>query len=222
MDLSLELFEAIKTNDTAKAKELLMGNPALASARMDSGLSALLFATYYGRKQIVELLLASGAPLNLFEASAVGKLERVAEILNEQPELANAYAPDGFTPLGLASFFGHTDVARLLLARGAQANLASDNAQRVMPLHSAVAARHLAIAEALLAHGAEVNARQEGGFTPLQEAAQNGQLEMAQLLLKHGAEVNAPKEDGQTALALAEQYGHQDVADLLRRHGATK
>jgi ankyrin repeat protein len=220
MDRSLELFESIKANDAAKTRELLSLDPTLANARMDSGLTAVLLAVYYGRKEIVELLLASGARLNLFEASATGKLDRVEEILNEQPDLVNEYAPDGFTPLGLASFFGHTEVVRLLLARRAQVNIASNNPQRVMPLHSAVAARHFAIAQALLEHGAEVNAKQQEGFTPLHEAAQNGQLEMVQLLLQHGADVDAPKDDGQTALAIAEQHGRQDVADLLRQHGA--
>ena len=222
IDTSSEIFEAIKANDAAKAQELLVRDPALANARMDSGLSAVLLAAYYGRQEIVELLLASGARLNLFEASAVGKLDRVAEILNDQPDLVNDYASDGFTPLGLASFFGHAGVVKLLLERDAKVNIASNNAQHVMPLHSAVAARHLEIAEALLEHGADANAKQQDGITPLQEAAQNGQVEMARLLLKHGADVNARKDDGQTALAMADQHGRQDVADLLRRHGAIR
>lgn len=215
-----ELFEAIKGNDTPKAQELLSLDPALANARMEDGMSAVLLAAYYGRKELVALLVASGARLSLFEASAAGELTRVAEILDERPDLVNAHAPDGFTPLGLASFFGHTEIVKLLMAQGARVNLASDNAQHVMPLHSAVAARHLAIAQALLEHGAEVNSKQQEGFTPLHEAAQNGQLEMVELLLQYGADVDLPKDDGRTALAIAEQFRRQEVADLLRRHRA--
>jgi len=57
-------------------------------------------------------------------------------------------------------------------------NSPSRNAQRVMPLHSAAAGRHLTIMQALLAHGADPNARQADDFTPLHAAAQNGQIEM--------------------------------------------
>lgn len=220
MDGSQELYDSIKANDAGKAAEVLSRDPALANAKLQGDLSAILLAAYYGRQEIVDLLLASGAQLNIFEASAVGRTDRVVEILDRQPSLANEYAPDGFTPLGLASFFGHVEIVKLLLLRGGQVNTASNNSQRVMPLHSAVASRHLAIAQALLEHKADVNARQQDGFTPLHEAAQNGQLEMVELLLRHGAAVDVPKDDGQTALALAEQYGHQEVVDLLRRHGA--
>lgn len=217
---SQELYDSIKANDAGKAAEVLSRDPALANAKLQGDLSAVLLAAYYGRQEIVDLLLESGAQLNIFEASAVGRTDRVVEILDRQPSLANEYAPDGFTPLGLASFFGHVEIVKLLLLRGAQVNTASNNSQRVMPLHSAVASRQLAIAQALLEHKADVNARQQDGFTPLHEAAQNGQLEMVELLLRHGAAVDVPKDDGQTALALAEQYGHQEVVDLLRRHGA--
>jgi ankyrin repeat protein len=59
---------------------------------------------------------------------------------------------------------------------------------KVTPLHSAAAARQVAIARLLIAHGANVNAAQaESGFTPLYEAAANGDLEFATLLLEHGA-----------------------------------
>src|SRR5439155_4037813 len=53
---------------------------------------------------------------------------------------ANAWAEDGFQPLGLASFFGHVDTARVLVEGGADVNSASRNDFKVMPLHSACAA----------------------------------------------------------------------------------
>ena len=61
------------------------------------------------------------------------------ELLDEDPSLANAWAEDGFQPLGLASFFGHVEAARLLVERGAEVNSASRNDFKVMPLHSAAA-----------------------------------------------------------------------------------
>jgi ankyrin repeat protein len=137
-----------------------------------------------------------------------------------QPELINAYAPDGFQPIGLAAFFGHQPVVELLLRVGAEADAPSKNPMRVRPLHSAIANRRTAIAKLLIEHGADVNSTQADDFTPLHEAAQNGLVDIAQLLLDRGANVNAKLANGQTPLALAIESKHDDVADLLQRYGA--
>ncbi len=116
------------------------------------------------------MLLASGYALDVFEAAALGRLPELRRPLRAQHELVDGWSSDGFTPLMLASCFGRLEVVRFLVEQGAEVNAASRNAMRVMPLHSAAAGRHVAVAEALLIHGAQVNARQEGGFTPLHAA----------------------------------------------------
>jgi ankyrin repeat protein len=67
---------------------------------------------------------------------------------------------------------------------------------KVQPLHSAVAARSREIVAALLVAGADPNARQEGGFTPLMAAEQHEDADLVRLLLDHGAEeaATAPTE----------------------------
>lgn len=220
MRATQEMIDAIKAGDVERVKALLESDLALVNARDESGNSAILLAVYYGRKNIVEAVLARDPELNIFEAAAAGHIDRVVALTEDDPGRVNAFAHDGFTPLGLAAFFGHKDVVEYLLEQGAEVNVASRNKMKVMPLHSAVASRHLGIAEALLTHGADVNAAQQDGFTPLHEAAQNGQEEMVALLLAHAANVDAKKDDGQTPLAIALAEGHDVVADLLRRHGA--
>src|SRR5207302_4805426 len=84
-------------------------------------------------------LLAGDPVLDVFEAAALGRTKRLRELLDKDPSLANAWAGDGFQPLGLASFFGHTDAVRVLVERGAEVNSASRNRMKVMPLHSAAA-----------------------------------------------------------------------------------
>ena len=103
-----------------------------------------------------------------------------------------------------------------------EVNAASKNRMRVMPLHSAVAGRHIGVTRSLLDAGAHVNAKQADGFTPLHEAVQNGQAEMVELLLAHGANINLEQDDGKTPLAAALEAGHAEVADLLRQYGATQ
>ena len=155
-------------------------------------MSELLQAVYRGDQARVDELLAAGPELDVFEAAAVGRVDRLRTLLDEDATLANAWAEDGFQPLGLASFFGHADAARLLVDRGAEVNSASRNDLKVMPLHSAVAEKdpeiRYEIAKLLLEHGADPNARQQDDFTPLMAADQQGDQRLRALLVEHGAE----------------------------------
>jgi uncharacterized protein len=112
-------------------------------------------------------------------------------LLDQDPSLANAWADDGFQPLGLASFFGHVDAARVLVERGAEVNSASRNEMKVMPLHSAAATpdpeSRFELVKLLLQHGADPNARQQDEFTPLMAADQHRDERLAELLIRHSA-----------------------------------
>ena len=154
-------------------------------------MAELLEAVYRGDQARVEELLAADPELDFFEAAAVGRTDRLRDLLDGDPALANAWAEDGFQPLGLASFFGHVEAARLLVERGAEVNSASRNPMKVMPLHSAAAAQdpgvRYEIAKLLLEAGADPNARQQDDYTPLMAADQHGDLRLRELLVEHGA-----------------------------------
>lgn len=214
-DAATLLFAAIHTNNLEGVKLLVQAEPELLTAVSPSGLSPVLFAAYYHRPDILRHLIEAGAPLNIFEAAAAGEGERVRELLDENPLLVNAVSPDGFTPLGLAAFFGREEVASELLAQGADVNAVSENAMQVQPLHSAVAGNHAQLAEALVEAGANVNATQHGGFTPLMGAAQNGNAALVAFLLERGANMAARTEDGRDAYALAAEENHESVLKLL-------
>lgn len=213
------LFQAVKQGDRSAVAAILDRDPGLLEVHDPDGLSVLLVATYYGRKEIVGDLLGRRPRVTIFEAAAAGVLGRVRQALDGDPSLATAFSPDGYTALGLASFFGHLEVVNLLLGRGAEVNVASRNEMGVMPLHSAAAARHLAIAEVLIENGADVNTASTGGSTALHRAAENGQLPLVRLLLERGAVPDAADDEGVTARQLARKGNHIEVADLLRRRG---
>jgi ankyrin repeat protein len=217
MQATEPFFEAVKSGDPRVVAELLDQDPGLVNARDQDGASPVLMAVYYNQPKVAELLVARGAPLDLFEAAATGQLERVRALVEAHPSTVNAYAPDGFQPLGLAAFFGHPQVAFYLLEHGAQVDSPSKNPQKVRPLHSAVAAGQLEIARALVERGADVNAVQQNSFTPLHGAAQNGQIEMVQLLIEHGANRAAQTADGKTAMDFAREGGHEDVVTRLKK-----
>jgi ankyrin repeat protein len=186
--------------------------------------SPILQALYEGRTTDAEALLAEGPELDVFEAAAVGRAERVRELLEADPALARAWSPDGFQTLHLAAFFGHAEAAELLLERGADpATLSRHEFVKVTPLHSAVAregTEDLRTVEILLRHGAPVNAGAEGGGTPLHSAAANGNAAIVRVLVQHGADPTVTTDDGKTPLDLARENGHADVVEIAASDGS--
>jgi uncharacterized protein len=156
-------------------------------------MSDILQAIYRGDRAEAERL-AEGRELTVFEASALGRTERVRELVDADPTLVNAYGDDGFHPVGLASFFGHVDTARLLYERGADANQIARNEHiQTAAIHAAAAAEgkdegtRYELVRLALEHGADPNLQQGGGFRAIDAARQNGDERVEQLLREHGA-----------------------------------
>jgi ankyrin repeat protein len=209
------LVRAVTDGDIDRVEQLIGEDPMLAGSRDRKGISAVVHARYRDAEEILGVLLAAGPELDVFEAAAVGDGERVRELLNGKPELIRAFSPDGFTPLHLAAFFGHADVASDLVRRGADLRAVARNAMAVTPLHSAAAAGRSEVAKILVDAGAPVNDRQAGGWTPLHSAAQNGDTELVGLLLARGADPSVSNDAGKTPGDLASEHGHEDVLALL-------
>ena len=213
-----DLFALIETGDEDAVRDLVDGRPVLAETRNEEGRSPVLHALYTGHGELVETLLDANPALDVFDAAAVGRTRGLEALLSGEPELARARAGDGFTPLHLASFFGHEAAAALLLERGADANAVARNSElQVAPLHSAAAGAHPKLVTLLLEHGADPNARQGGGFTPLHAAAQNGDRESVEALLARGADRSAQTDEGQTSEELAAAAGHEKIRQLLTK-----
>jgi len=216
MESGERLFEAIARGDEKVFAEVLATDPQAAMSRNDQGVSAILMAAYMRRWTMVAAILEKGIPLDIWEAAATGNTARVRELAGRAPALIDAVSPDGFSPLGLAAFFGREETADYLMEEGADVNARSRNAMGVAPLHSAVAARNAHIVRALLESNAEVDPVQQGGFTPLHGAAASGDVEIVRLLLEAGADPSARTDDGKSPLAFAEEKSHREVANLLR------
>ncbi len=209
-------FEAVKAGHLDEVRRLVGATPALAGVRDANGVSGILIATYHGRRDVAAVLVEMGAPVDIFEASALGLVDRIHALVSEDPARVSAYAQDGFYPLGLAAFFGHLDAVRALIALGADVHATARNAFKVQPIHAAVASRNLDIIRAVLEAGADPNVPQQQGFVPLHEAATNGNREMAELLVKHGADPRLANEAGKTSIDLARDQGHPAMAAWLQ------
>jgi len=214
-------LESVKAGSFEKVRSMLDEQSELVNAKDEKGISAAVWASYRGHKEIAAFLVSRGADLNIFEAATVGNADLVQKYVKKDPSLARSFAPDGFTALGLAAFFGNTDIADLLLKAGADPNTVSQNPMRVTPLHSAVANRDaskaLELTKILLANNANVNVAQEGGWTPLHQAAAHGQVEVLKALLQRGADTNARSADNQLPIDMAVKGGHQEAVTILKQ-----
>jgi ankyrin repeat protein len=217
---SAAFIDAIKAGEYERVKAMVSADPTLIDACGRTGESAILTAVYYRQKEIVNLLVARGATLSLFEASAAGEVERVERLIASDPSTVNTYSPDGWTPLHLAAFFGHTKIAEMLLAHDANVVARSHNTNGNTPLHSALAGNHKMVAGLLIGQGADVNAADSEGWRPLHMAAHNNNVDAMKALISQGADVSVQNGSGSTPLTLAQERNHREAAALLRRHGA--
>jgi len=216
-----ELIAAVMDGNAERVADLVRTEPALSNSRDVDGVSGIMLARYRSDRAVTDALLAGDPELDVFEAAALGYVDRLRARLDDDPSQATARAADGFTALHFAAFFGKLEIARILLESGSAVDVYAENEIRVQPLHSAAANRHLEVCRLLLSAGADVNARQGGGFVPLHAAAQNGDPEMVELFLSAGADPEATTDAGATPASTAEAAGHPDVARRLRQVAAS-
>ncbi|KAI1900193.1 hypothetical protein AGOR_G00047490 [Albula goreensis] len=216
-----ELFEACRNGDVSRVKRLVDSVNVNAKDMAGRKSTPLHFAAGFGRKDVVEHLLQTGA---------------------------NVHARDdgGLIPLHNACSFGHAEVVSLLLCQGADPN-ARDN-WNYTPLHEAAIKGKIDVCIVLLQHGADPNIRNTDGKSALDladpsskavltgeykkdellEAARSGNEEKLMALLTP-LNVNCHASDGRkstsqkmlsTPLHLAAGYNRVRIVQLLLQHGA--
>jgi ankyrin repeat protein len=187
-----DLWLAICEGDHASVESIVDERPDLARGRTDEGLPWTLAAVYRGHPGVADLLLRHGAELDPFTAAALGRTDQLKVMLDRGEAALQELSPDGWTPLHLAAFFGHSETAAMLIDRGADLAARSDNEIANTPLHAALAGGRGAVAELLVERGADVNAV-ANGLRPLDIAAGREDQEMETYLIAHGAERGGAK-----------------------------
>jgi ankyrin repeat protein len=215
-----EFLEAIQKGNLPKIDQLLDTTPILASSKTKNGVSPILLALYHGHQDIARTIAAKKNELDVFEASVMGKLDQVKNLIRQDSSLVNSYSPDGFSPVALAAYLGQKETTEYLILKGANVNAIAKNASGFTALTGAIANNHTEISKILVKRGADVNHRYEGGVSPLMEASLNGNIELVSFLLENGADPNAMTKDGKSPISVAREKNHAGVVEVLKRHGA--
>ena len=204
--------------------ELLLDAGAEVDKAEKDGRTPLVAASIDGDKDVVKLLLDGGAEVDkadnagrtpLFYAGLYNNPDVVQLLLDSGADLDRAVnLHSGATRLHWASKVGLLGMVRSLLEAGADVNSQDDKGET--PLHWAARGGNdcSAVAELLLASGAEVDKESNVLTFPLSIAAETGNTKVCSVLLRAGADVNKEDEEGCTAICLA-IYNHEVAAALL-------
>jgi ankyrin repeat protein len=154
------------------------------------------------------------------EAAKTGNLERLKEILMENPSLVNSPDKDKMTPLHHAVDAGKLEAASLLIKMGADVNAV--NFKKETPLHIAAYEGNADAVRLLLKHDADPTMREMRDRIPLFLACNWGNdLETVRLLIDAGSDVNDQNSRGEIVLIPTLSYGKKEIIDLLIDRGAT-
>lgn len=213
-----ELFIAIEAGNVGGVETVLDADPSAGAARDGSGVSALMRALYRFDLDLVEIVKVRAGAFDVFEAAALGDVDRLRSVLDDGPSGATAYSGDGFTALHFAAFFGYPEAVSLLIDRGAEVDAFGRGWMTGTALHSGASRLQSEVVRVLLEAGANPDVRQSGGWTPLHAAAMNGDLASVELLLAAGADAAATNDEGRSVADLATESG--DVATIERVRSA--
>ena len=188
------LLDALREGDRATAKSLLARRPADARKVAPDGTTALHLAVQRDDVELVDLLLKAGADAKaanrygatpLYVACQNGSAPVIERLLKAGAD-AKAASPDGETMLMTAARTGKVEAVKLLLANGADPK-ATESWRGQTALMWAAAENHPDVVQTLIEAGADINARSNGGFSPLLFAVRAGRMDTVKLLLAKGA-----------------------------------
>ena len=198
--------------------ELLISTGADVNAQDKRNYTPLFYAIFSNDANMVELLLSKGADVNFTPEKDYPPLHYavwfenldMARILVEHKASFDVKDRDGWTALRYAVSAGSRDLVNLFVANGAD----------LSGLHMAACIGNLARVKSHMEQGADVDAKDELGWTPLYWAASLGRTEVARFLIDKGADVRTGATDGGTALHQAAQAGDWELVELMLSKGA--
>jgi len=243
---AVPLYYAARCGFYDLAEHLVVKNPEHVNAKggeLESPLVAALLGKHY---KVAELLLEHGAdvdvrgvwgltPLIAASWTKVGLVD-IARLLLDHGADVNAQGEYNWTPLFMAVYNGFFEICQLLQVHNADLGVRTIDGGTL--LHRVASPSHdrhrdqLQIMRWLLDQGADVDARDNDGCTPLHYSSfwpgglgasfgsTRGTVEGSRLLLEHGADIQAENNEGKTPLQLALEHKHHKMAEFLSGMGA--
>jgi len=210
-------------SDNEVAVRVLMEYGAQPNLNNINGTPVQLLAVNSGNENILRMLLQAEASVARLTSAMMRATEtaqdRMLEMLLDAGAVVNyQFNPHGLTALITAARHHDVAVMRVLIAHGADPNLASDSRT---PLMQAVRSRNENALQLLIDKGADVDALHaaSGGFSALMLAARSGSWHMMNMLGAAGAQMDATNHAGISALSMAARAIRPEVQHIKRGEG---
>ncbi|CZR48711.1 uncharacterized protein FPRO_03968 [Fusarium proliferatum ET1] len=237
---------ASMSGNTEVAQQLIDSGADISHETAD-GFTPLSMASSRGHVELAKLLIHRGADVNQVLANDCRPL--LLAVWNNQSELAGLLIDEGaeldgiqldgrmFSLLSVAAGNGHLNTVKALISKGCSPTEAqplllaasyggyrefsSDfDAKEATESPDFPRSTYRQILELLLQSGADVNACDEDGDSPLHMASLIGSTDMVENLIKNGADVDIKSASGVMPLHYSSTMGHLRVTQLLIQHGA--
>jgi len=230
-ELLVDALMSAAREGNQKLVEQLLDIGVDVSVVSDFGYTALHHAVWGGHAQLVDFLLAKGADPNIIVPDNYTMSALHVAVREQNPALAqrliqahadvNARDVAGMTPLHLAVSVPNNPVLPVLLASRPRVN--EPDFDGGTPLHRAAELNvDVVVFEALIAAGADVNARNRAQETPLHITARESYLDAAEVLIRERADVNARDLIQATPLHYAAMADSVPIARALLMQGADR
>ena len=184
--------------------------------------TALYSAVLEKHADVVQVLIDAGADIEtrddegrspLLVASLSGELTTVTKLVKAGADV-RARDTEGDTCLIFAAYHGHTDIVRYVVGLP-EVDLNHQGCSSHTSLQLAVHGKHADVVQVLIDAGADIEAKDDEGRSPLLVASCLGELTTVTKLVKAGADVHSTDAERNTCLILAACFGHTDTVRYL-------
>lgn len=213
----MEFVDWVMNGQYREVEAALKSEPSLADASAN-GVSAILLALFQRHDQVAHLIRSYRSRVDLCEAAALGEIETIQGLQEMNQLNVHADSANGLSPLALACYFGHAQVALLLIDTGADVNESESSSITTYPLYAALGNGFVELARMLIALGANPNLRGADGWRALHYATDLGDAQLVEDLLKAAADPTLRNDQGFTAAELGNAVGHHEAAGILEQH----
>lgn len=223
---SLDIHAVLKKGDIQSVKSLIEANPKLIYETDPAiGHNLLEAAISLKQKEVVECILKldsslanvrlTGNALPLHVALSCDENDEIVRLMLAHTRDIDALDLQNRTPLVVACQHGYFEIVELLIQKGARVDK-SINGSNMSILHYQAASGRSNAVKMLISRGADVNAQDDHGYTPLHYACRNDNPTVAEILIENGARCDLKNRNGQTPRDLA----HRRTLALLNKQAA--